>query len=116
MDLQAESLLNARGFLEVHFATLNTFVNERGILELLDDKYQNCRLDFEQKMTSYTKRLQDPALPTRQELKVAKKMKSDFDDYCKNHYERFKRKWTIGLWDGSKDTNYGQLAQVFTNN
>ena len=116
MDLQAEFLINARDFVEVHFATLNKFVNEKGILELLDDKCQQYSLDFQQKMTAYTKWLQDPALPPRRELEVAKKMQSDFTDYSKNHYERFKRKWTVGLWDGSTDTNFGQEALIFTNN
>ncbi len=115
MDSEAERLLTARNSLGQNFANLNTFVNAKGSLELLDDTCQKYRLDFEQKMTVYTGWLKDPALSPGHELKVALKMSSDFNDYCKDHYYRFKKKWTIGLY-GSKDTDYGNDALIFTHN
>ena len=86
-----------------------TFVEQKGILELLDTKYESYRLDFEEKMIAYRNWLADPALPAGQELKVAMAMKRDFyNDYCKDHYYRFKTKYTI--W------NHGDDAKEFTDN
>ena len=88
---------------------MNQFVNEKGILELLDTKYESYRLDFEEKMIVYINWLADAALPTGRELKVAMKMRSDFENgYCKDHYYRFKTKYTI--W------NHGDDAKEFTDN
>jgi hypothetical protein len=88
---------------------MNQFVNEKGILELLDTKYESYSLDFGEKMIAYRNWLADAALPTRRELKVAMKMRSDFENgYCKDHYYRFKTKYTI--W------NHGDNAKEFTDN
>ena len=115
MDLQAERLINARGFIQFYFAKLKTFVDQKGILELLDTNYERYSLDFGEKMIAYTNWLADTALPAGQELKVAMAMKRDFyNDYCKDRYYRFKKKYTV-LY-GDQDTNYGDDTVIFTRN